>query len=377
MSDNEEYTHMKSFTGGTISVMSEKDSVTGDRKGVTDDRHNTSDEKVENHISIASICIQNIFWEGCGHYGNGPYVVAFCDALVAISKCHEYHEAAFRVLLYLMGMTNKQMCIGVTMSQMMTDLSISEASARRAIKSLSVSQIICRTSEGSTKLYRLSDKILNPRVVVHGNTLNLNKKGMPHLLTPGGNFLMPLDTEFFEDVNGTDGRTANRISIATIHMQNIFVRGNRLYDQGVFVISFCDALVAIAKCSEYHETTFRVLLYLMGVTTKDFCLGVTFEDLVVDLNISASSVRRAIDVLTASQIICRKSDGGTNLYRLSDKLLNPRVAVQGNSMKLNKRQMPPLLTPGGGYLLPPDNEFYEDVYGTNVDHETGELLENF
>lgn len=376
MPDNEEYTHMKSFTGGTISVMGETYSVTGDKKSVTPDRINTSYEKVEKHITIASICVQNIFWEGCGHYGNGPYVVAFCDALVAIAKCHEYHEAAFRVLLYLMGITTKKMCIGVTLSQMMTDLSISEASARRAIKSLSVSQIICRTSEGCTKLYRLSDKILNPRVAVHGKALDVNKKGMPHLLTPGGDFLLPLDTEFLEDVNGEE-RATNSISIATIHVQNIFLRSNRQYDQGVFVISFCDALVAIAKCTDFHETTYRILLYLMG-TTKDFSLGVTFEDLVENLDISVSSVRRAIDVLTASQIICRKSDGGTNLYRLSDKLLNPRVAVQGNSMKLNKRQMPPLLTPRGDYLLPPDNEFYEDVYGmTNVDPETGEMFDNF
>lgn len=180
-----------------------------------------------------------------------------------------------------------------------------------------------------------------------------------------------------------DGKTitrdnTNRVTIASICIQNIFLDGAGHYANGDFVVAFCDALVAIAKCPDFHESTLRVLLFLMGRTSKQLCLGATFEDIMKELSMSEASTRRAIKTLTLSQIICKKTDGGANLYRLSDKLLNPRVAVHGNTKKLNKREMPPLLTPIGDYLLAPQNQIipdYSRCFEEVIDRETGEIID--
>lgn len=168
------------------------------------------------------------------------------------------------------------------------------------------------------------------------------------------------------------------IHIESISINAIFVDGKGRYGNGEFVAVFSEAAKAIAACSDFHEGALRVCLYLLGHVSKHQVFEkVTLKDIEKKLSMSESTARRAVQSLMSANVICRCSDGGTSLYALSDKLFNPRVAVHGNTKKLNKKDMPLLLSPSGVPLLgskgfAPSLEFMGDEQ-IIVDPLTGDI----
>lgn len=182
---------------------------------------------------------------------------------------------------------------------------------------------------------------------------------------------------FIDEGNGFENNDDARLNISTIVINNIFIPGQGRYGNGDFVAAFCEPLGMIAQCSEFHGSDLRLLLYLMSKLTRQLCFSsVTFQEIQTNLHMSESTARRTVKNLIRCNILCQSTDAG-KLYRLSDKLINPRVAVHGNTKKVNKKDMPILYAPDGEELIPRPNFNLIDWHTDEFDAETGEIFEQF
>jgi len=76
---------------------------------------------------------------------------------------------------------------------------------------------------------------------------------------------------------------------------------------------------------------------------------------------SMRTVYRAINTLIAMQLICQKQSGHNSMFCLSDKIINPRIAFKGNTTRMNKYMIPPILSPDGKTpLIKNDFEYLAD-----------------
>lgn len=140
------------------------------------------------------------------------------------------------------------------------------------------------------------------------------------------------------------------INVAIINVGNIVINSPGLkngYYNGRFIPVFQDALLAIVCNENVKPGTIRVMNYLMSVVDEKNCITESVQTIANHLHISDDTVRRALSQLIQMQVLCRKSDTGDrcDVYALSDKLMNPRLAYKGNTRLLNKDFLPPLLSP--------------------------------
>lgn len=188
MADNKDIKRSKIPTGG------DNTTTHGDYSSIGGGAEHSSAPSPQAPITIAQICVNNIYISGRGHYGNGDFIACFCDALLGIAKCKDFHANTLRVLLFMLGSMTKKPYLGLSFIDIKEGLGMADTSLRRAIEILVNSHILCSTSEGHANIYRLSEAIINPRVAIHGNTKKLNKKGMPKLLRPNdGGYLIESD----------------------------------------------------------------------------------------------------------------------------------------------------------------------------------------
>ena len=128
-----------------------------------------------------------------------------------------------------------------------------------------------------------------------------------------------------------------------------------VYQNGMFIPVFQDALMEVAKLTTLKGATLRVLLYILSCVDEKNNINVTMAEISSELGCSYSSVNRAITVLEDMNIICRhKGDRRGRKFELTTKLVNPRLAYRGNTRYLRKEGLPLLLKPDGDTPLIPE-----------------------
>ena len=148
----------------------------------------------------------------------------------------------------------------------------------------------------------------------------------------------------------TDAAANVTYNVAYINVQNITipneVAGHKGYSNGHFLPVFQDAFCAIACNTQIKAGTIRILMYLLSIVDENNRIMGSTKTIAKHLGLSGDTVRRAISQLVSMQIICRISDTfHQNIYELTDKIINPRLAYKGNTRKLNKKSLPLLLSP--------------------------------
>ena len=151
-------------------------------------------------------------------------------------------------------------------------------------------------------------------------------------------------------MDAATSRTGADINVAIINVGNLVINSpgpKSGYFNGRFIPVFQDPLLAITCNKNVKPGTLRVLLYLISVVDDNNCISESVQSIANHLCISDDTVRRALTQLLQMQVICRKSDTGDRLdvYELTDKIMNPRLAYKGNTKLLNKAQLPNLLAP--------------------------------
>ena len=162
-------------------------------------------------------------------------------------------------------------------------------------------------------------------------------------------------------------KSYNTTNVGVININNIFITSPANYKNGNFVAVFCPELKAISCCPNLHPATFRVLNYLLASIIEGNKLEVSLDKMKQELPLSPATIWRALKDLTEANILCRIEGAPHNRYTFTDRLINPRLAIRGNTRQLNKDAMPSIMLPYGQcFICPGETEFRP-----NEDFEVG------
>lgn len=142
-----------------------------------------------NDLNITQINI--VTTPGNSVRSNGKYIAVFQDALYFLSKDLGLKGVVLRLLLYLLATVDNTNRVNVDAQYIASLLKCDPSSVYRAIRQLTKMNIICHDEHLSTKAFRLSREIINPRMAYWGNTLKLKKDILPELLNTQGESLIP------------------------------------------------------------------------------------------------------------------------------------------------------------------------------------------
>jgi len=174
--------------------------------------------------------------------------------------------------------------------------------------------------------------------------------------------------------------TNNNVHIQQqIAQLNIFMSDRKIPGNinGYYSLVFHRELDGISRLKDFGEGDYRVLLHIISHVDKDNRITVNANEICNALPVSLTTVYRAIHKLIKMRLICKSQTDDKRVYELTNKLINPRLTLYGNSLRFIKSVAPTLLLPDGETpLLPPDNQacsqdlfLDNNVNNNDINHE--------
>ena len=126
-------------------------------------------------------------------YENGFFLAVFQRELAALVQDTELKLNDYRILLLMMAYVDNNNCITISIKEITTCLGCASSTVYRTLRKLQKMRVIClksSTIDRDIRKYELSQRLINPRLAYHGNTLELLKDNLPFLYRADG--LTPL-----------------------------------------------------------------------------------------------------------------------------------------------------------------------------------------
>ena len=150
------------------------------------------------------------------------------------------------------------------------------------------------------------------------------------------------------------------------------------YNNGRFIPSFRDAHLALAKSSDLAASDFKVIHYILSIVDENNAFRFDPQEAANLLSLDVKTVKRSIKKLAAMQFICIDKNNKRR-YLLGEYLLNPRVGFVGNTRKINKENLPNLISRDGTPMIPEaiistvtdnDDDFANISFDDEIDRES-------
>ncbi len=122
-------------------------------------------------------------------YENGPFVPTFKDAHLALSTAEDLTAADHRVLHYIIGILDDHNAFLMDPETAADYIGIHKKTVIISVKKLAKMHIICADRNDKLRCY-YGKLLLNPLVGYVGNTRELDKEGLPHLVSLKGQPLL-------------------------------------------------------------------------------------------------------------------------------------------------------------------------------------------